>query len=60
MQQDPCWKQIPKRVCLLLAGDGALRIMELQMVGGRRMAAKDYLRGHQIALGTKLEELMQA
>lgn len=43
-----------KKGLLVACGDGALRIMELQMVGGRRMAAKDYLRGHQIALGTKL------
>ena len=39
---------------LVACGSGALRVMELQMVGGKRMAAKDYLRGHQIALGTKL------
>ena len=43
-----------KKGLLVACGEGALRIMELQMVGGRRMAAKDYLRGHQIALGTKL------
>lgn len=43
-----------KKGLLVACGEGALRIMELQMVGGKRMAAKDYLRGHQIALGTKL------
>lgn len=43
-----------KKGLLVACGSGALRIMELQMVGGKRMAAKDYLRGHQIALGTKL------
>ena len=43
-----------KNGLLVACGDGALRIMELQMVGGKRMAAKEYLRGHQIARGTKL------
>lgn len=43
-----------KKGLLVACGSGALRIMELQMVGGKRMAAKDYLRGHQITLGTKL------
>ena len=32
---------------ILQAGDGtALEVLELQMPGGKRMAAKDYLRGH--------------
>ena len=44
-----------KNGLLVACGDGALRIMELQMVGGKRMAArKQLLRGHQIARGTKL------
>lgn len=43
-----------KNGLLVACGDGALRIMELQMVGGKRMTAKEYLRGHQIARGTKL------
>lgn len=43
-----------KKGLLIACGSGALRIMELQMVGGKRMSAKDYLRGHQIASGTKL------
>ncbi len=43
-----------KKGLLVACGMGALRVTELQMVGGKRMAANDYLRGHQIALGTKL------
>ncbi len=43
-----------KNGLLVACGTGALRVVELQMVGGKRMAAKDYLRGHQIALGTQL------
>lgn len=43
-----------KKGFLVACGTGALRVTELQMVGGKRMAANDYLRGHQIALGTKL------
>ncbi len=43
-----------KKGLLIACGTGAIRVQELQMVGGKRMAAKDYLRGHAIALGTKL------
>lgn len=41
---------------LVACGTDALRILELQMVGGKRMKATDYLRGHAIAAGTKLGE----
>lgn len=43
-----------KKGLLVACGTGAIRVLELQMVGGKRMAATDYLRGHAIALGTKL------
>ena len=37
---------------VVACGDGAIRISELQMVGGKRMDARDYLRGHTIPVGT--------
>ena len=37
---------------VVACGDGALRIGELQMVGGKRMDARDYLRGHTISVGS--------
>lgn len=45
-----------KEGLLVACGDGALRITELQMVGGKRMPAGAYLRGHAIEKGTKLGE----
>lgn len=35
--------------------DGVLSVSELQFEGGRRMPSKDFLRGHRIKIGTKLE-----
>ena len=42
-----------KHGLLIACGDGAMRITELQMVGGKRMSACDYLRGHAIPVGTQ-------
>lgn len=39
---------------VVACGEGALELIEIQAVGGKRMAAKDYLRGHAITVGTKL------
>ncbi len=36
-------------------GDGALRIVELQRPGGRRMAATEFVRGRALAPGTRLQ-----
>lgn len=36
---------------VVAAGDGAVEITELQAPGGRRMAARDYLRGHCLEAG---------
>ncbi|MBR2287485.1 MAG: methionyl-tRNA formyltransferase [Clostridia bacterium] len=41
---------------VIACGEGAVRILEMQASGGRAMAAKDYLRGHAIDVGTILEE----
>ena len=35
-------------------GNGVLRITELQMPGGKRMLAKDFLKGHPLQIGEKL------
>ena len=40
----------PKRGLVIAAGEGAVRIRELQAPGGKRMDAKDYLRGHPVRL----------
>ncbi len=44
----------PKKGLLIACGTGALRLDEIQMVGGKRMRATDYLRGHAIEKGTVL------
>jgi methionyl-tRNA formyltransferase len=36
---------------LIACGDGAIRLLEVQPPGKRRMAGSDYLRGHGIAVG---------
>ncbi len=38
------------------AGQGVLRITELQAPGGKRMAAEEYLRGHAIVLPARFED----
>ena len=41
----------PARGLLVRTGDGAARILELQAPGGKRMTARDYLRGHDMKAG---------
>ena len=36
-------------------GEGALEILELQRAGGRRLGASDFLRGHPLPAGARLE-----
>ncbi len=40
----------------IACGDGAVRILEIQAPGGKRMKPEDYLRGHSISVGTDLKE----
>lgn len=40
---------------VIQAGQGAVEILELQMEGRRRMAAQEFLAGHPIEAGTRLE-----
>ena len=38
-----------KNGLIIAAGEGAVRVLELQAPGGKRMNAKDYLRGHPVS-----------
>ena len=44
----------PKKGLTVACGEGALGLTEIQLVGGKRMKATDFLRGHTIEVGTKL------
>lgn len=44
----------PKKGLTVACGEGALKLIEIQLVGGKRMKATDFLRGHAIKVGTKL------
>lgn len=46
----------PKKGLTVACGEGALKLTEIQLVGGKRMKATDFLRGHAVAVGTKLGE----
>ncbi len=39
---------------LIACGKGSIRVTEIQAPGGRAMSAADYLRGHELPVGTKL------
>ena len=52
-------KADPKNGMIIACGQGAVRILEVQAPGGKRMRAEDYLRGHGIPEGTNLKEDMQ-
>ncbi len=45
-----------KQGLIIAAGEGAVTIDQLQAPGGKPMNAKDYLRGHPMAVGTILKE----
>ena len=44
----------PNKGLTVACGEGALGLTEIQLVGGKRMKATDFLRGHAIEVGTKL------
>ena len=52
-------KADPKNGLIIACGQGAIRVLEVQAPGGKRMRAEDYLRGHGIPEGTNLKEDMQ-
>jgi methionyl-tRNA formyltransferase len=43
-----------RRGLLVGAGEGAVLLREVQIESGRRMAAREFLRGHAVAVGTRL------
>ena len=49
-------KADPKNGLWIACGNGAVRIIEVQAPGGKRMRAEDYLRGHEIPEGTSFSE----
>ena len=46
----------PKAGLVIAAGEGAVRVTQMQAPGGKPMNPKDYLRGHPMAMGTVLKE----
>ena len=46
----------PKKGLTVACGEGALKLTEIQLVGGKRMKATDCLRGHSLEVGVKLGE----
>ena len=55
-QPRPVLRADKKGGLFVAAGDGVLEITELQAPGKKRMAAKDYLNGHAIALPATFED----
>lgn len=46
----------PKSGLVVAAGEGAVRVKQMQVPGGKPLNAGDYLRGHALAVGTMLKE----
>ncbi len=46
----------PKQGLVVASGEGAVEIVQLQAPGGKAMLARDYLRGHPMAVGTVWKE----
>ena len=46
----------PKNGLVIACGEGAVKILEIQAPGGKKMKPEDYLRGHSIPIGTDLKE----
>ena len=46
----------PKKGLTVACGEGVLTLTEIQLVGGRRMKATDFLRGHAVEKGSRLGE----
>ena len=46
----------PKKGLTVACGEGALTLTEIQLVGGKRMKATDFLRGHVVEKGSRLGE----
>lgn len=46
----------PRNGLIIACGTGAVKILEIQAPGGKKMKAEDYLRGHGIMAGTDFNE----
>ncbi len=46
-----------KEGLIIACGEGAVRVLELQPAGGRRMSARDFLNGRKLAKGMRFEPL---
>lgn len=46
----------PKNGLVIACGEGAVKILEIQAPGGKKMKPEDYLSGHSIPIGTDLKE----
>lgn len=46
----------PKKGLIIACGQNAVKILEIQAPGGKRMKPEDYLRGHSIQIGTDMKE----
>ena len=46
----------PRNGLVIACGTGAVRVLEVQAPGGKKMRAEDFLRGHSIPEGTDLKE----
>ena len=46
----------PRKGLIVACGEGAVRILEVQAPGGKRLRAEDYLRGHGMTVGAMIEE----
>ncbi|MGN1019115.1 MAG: methionyl-tRNA formyltransferase [Aristaeellaceae bacterium] len=46
----------PRAGLVIAAGEGAVRVTQMQAPGGKPMNPRDYLRGHPMAVGTVLKE----
>ncbi len=46
----------PRKGLIVACGEGAVRILEVQAPGGKRLRAEDYLRGHGMTVGAMMEE----
>ena len=47
----------PKNGLVIACGNGAVRVLEVQAPGGKRMKAEDYLRGHCFTMTQQQEEI---
>jgi len=45
---------------MVATGEGALRVLEIQVEGKRPMAAREFLAGHRLTVGERFAEMVRA